>query len=235
MVTHYPFAIYISQAKTPQFEWKNGSIKPCHSGLEFHSKFPRCFMFSAFQPLVCQGRTSYSRRNILKFNTDIQEIATFHENTSFMPPPQLFLCNFSGVACFVPLICVHCVASTRNQGKTGGTKKCAWKCWCQETMKVHHFPSCMNVSFHSLLTFVVSILEPSKCSAWIWKVAKKLPQFLLQCFVSWKRRHQNLLVFSDVVDSRQLIVFFSLYPWHQLDFPKRSMRKFFSPKKQVPG
>ena len=103
-------------------------------------------------------------------------------------------------------------------------------------MKVHHLPSCMNVSFHSLLTFVVSILEPSKCSAWICKVAKKLPQFLLQCFVSWKRRHQNLLVFSDVVDSRQFLVFFlSFSHGTNLIFQKRSMRKFFSPKKQVPG
>ena len=47
-----------------------------------------------------------------------------------MPAPQLFLCNFSGVDCFVPLIGVHCVASTRNQGKTGGTKECAPKYWC---------------------------------------------------------------------------------------------------------
>ena len=160
MVTHYLGDLYI----TTEDPSKNG-----HSGFEFHSKFPRWLMFSAFQALVPRGQTECSRRNILKFNTDIQEIATFHGNTSFMPPPQLFLCNFSGVDCFVPLICVHCVASTRHQGKSGGTKKCARKYWClkrlQETMKVHHLPSCMNVSCHSLLTFVVSILEPSKCSA----------------------------------------------------------------------
>ena len=103
-------------------------------------------------------------------------------------------------------------------------------------MKVHHLPSCMNVSFHSppdirgiypwtLEVFrmnLQSCQEVATVSPPVFCVLEKAPS--KPSGVLRRRRFTSVSC-----------VFLSFSHGTNLIFQKRSMRKFFSPKKQVPG